>query len=78
MNKYNYKKSIKLVAVLNVLIDSSFQGVNRLFALSFEDNDDWKSYKQCYIPTVEIKGYNIAIDGRHFFDHSIKKFKSIW
>ena len=34
---------------LNVLIDPSFQGVNRLFALSFECDDVRKSYKQYYL-----------------------------
>ena len=52
---------------LNVLIDPSFQGVNRLFALSFECDDVRKSYKQYYLPTVEIKDYNVVIDGRNFY-----------
>ena len=31
---------------LDYLIDPSFQGVNRLFVLSFEDNAHQTSYKQ--------------------------------
>ena len=59
---------------LNVLIDPSFQGVNRLFALSFECDDVRKSYKQYYLPTVEIKDYNVVIDGRNFYQKK-KQFK---
>ena len=54
------------------LIDPSFQGVNRLFVLSFKCDDGRKSYKQYYLPTVEIKDYNIMIDGRNFFNQPIK------
>ena len=31
-----------------------------------------ESYKQYYLPTVEIKDYNIKIYGRNFFDQPIK------
>ena len=27
----------------------------------------WTSYKQYYLPTVELKDYNIMIDGKNFF-----------
>ena len=37
------------------LIDPSFQGVNRLFVLSFKDDDGRESRKQYYLPTVEKK-----------------------
>ena len=57
---------------LDLLIDPSFQGVNRLFVLSFKDDNGRKSYKQYYLPTVEIKNYNVMIDGRNFFDQPIK------
>ena len=39
---------------LDYLIDRSFQGVNRLFVLSFEDEAELISYKRYYLPTVEI------------------------
>ena len=59
---------------LYFLIDSSFQGVNRLFVLSFENEDDWESNKKHYLPTVEIINYNVMIDGRIFFDQSLKSY----
>ena len=57
---------------LDHLIDPSFQGVNRLFVLSFKDNNGRESQKQYYLPTVEIKDYNAAIDGSNVFEQSIK------
>ena len=38
--------------------------------MSFKD-DGRESYKQYYIPTVEIEDY-VVIDGRNFFDQPIK------
>ena len=47
---------------LDFLIDPSFQGVNSLFVLSFENENDQESYKRYYLPTVEIKDYNFMIE----------------
>ena len=38
---------------LDFLFNLSFQGVNRLFVLSFEDNDGRRSYKRYYLSPVE-------------------------
>ena len=40
---------------LDYIIDLSFQGVNILFALSFENITDRKVNTRYYIPKVEIK-----------------------
>ena len=74
-NKYLAKPELLAQnANLNYLIEPSFQGVNRLFALVFKhDNDnDWRIY---YIPNVEIKDYNVMIDGKNFFDQPVKNDK---
>ena len=61
---------------LNHLVEPSFQGVNRLFVLAFEnDDDDRTSDEEYYLPTVEIKDYNIVINGENFFDQPIKNNK---
>ena len=60
---------------LNHLIEPSFQGVNRLFVLAFENDDDRTSHDEYYLPTVEIKDYNIMINGENFFDQPIKNNK---
>ena len=56
---------------LNYLINPSFQGVSRLFVLSFKDEDDRISHSTYYLPKVELKDYNVMIDGRNFFDQPI-------
>ena len=74
INWNKYESSIKTIAqnrYLNYSINPSFQGVNRLFALSFENENDRTSRSTYYVPKVEIKDYNIVIDGRNFCDQPI-------
>ena len=40
--------------------------------MSFQDDDDQESPKQYHLPSVEIKDYNVMIDGRIFLDQTIK------
>ena len=56
---------------LNHLINPSFQGVNRLFVLSFENENDRTSQSTYYLPKVEIKDCNVMIDGKNVFDQPI-------
>ena len=56
---------------LNHLFNPSFQGVNRIFVLSFENEADRTSHSTYYLPKVEIKDYNVMIDGKNFFDQPI-------
>ena len=75
-NKYLAKPELLAQnANLNHLIEPSFQGVNRLFVLAFEDDAQRISNKRYYIPNVEIKDYNVMIDGKNFFDQPIKNNK---
>ena len=60
---------------LNHLVESSFQGVNKIFVLAFEDDDQRTSAKSYYLPNVEIKDHNIRINGENFFDQPIKDNK---
>ena len=46
--------------------------LKRLFILSFKDNDGRKNHKQYYLPTVEVKDYNLMINERNFFDQPIR------
>ena len=50
---------------LKHLINPCFQGVNRLFVLSFESEDQTKSHSTYYLPQVEIKDYKVMTDGRN-------------
>ena len=60
---------------LNHLVEPSFQGVNRPFVLAFENDTQTTSAKGYYLPTVEIKDYNIMINGENVFDQPIKNNK---
>ena len=57
------------------MIELSFQGVNRLFVLAFENDTQRTSSKSYYLPNVEIKNYNVMINGEIFFDQPIKNNK---
>ena len=48
------------------LIEPSFQGINRLFVLAFENDAQKTSNKRYYIVNVEIKDYNLMIDEKTF------------
>ena len=63
---------------LNHLVEPSFQRVNRLFVLAFENDDNRTSFDLYYLPTVEIKDYNIMINGENFFDQIIKNNKATY
>ena len=73
-NKYLSKP--KLLAQkpnLNHLVQPSFQGVNKLFVLAFENDTQRTVAKDYYLPKVEIKDCNVMINRENFFDQSIKK-----
>ena len=57
---------------LNYLIDPTFSNVNRLFVLSFENEENRTSFSEYYVPKVEIKDYNVIIDGKAFFEIPVK------
>ena len=80
-NKYRSKMTIQSNNNnLNYLIDPAFTKVNRLFVLSFEriagENNTTKdhrdSFSHYYVPNVEIKDFNVLIDGKSFFDLPVK------
>ena len=57
---------------LNILIDSTFTNVNRLFVLAYQTANDRQSYSQFYLPRVMVKDFNAIIDKLAFFDLLIK------
>ena len=60
---------------LNYLIDPTFMNVNRLFVLSFPRNnntDSRYSFSNYYVPKVRVNDFNVLIDGKRFFDLSVK------
>ena len=75
-NKYRFHMTVQPQNNnLNYLIDPTFTNVNRLFVLSFSRNilgDDRDSFSDYYVPNVEIKDFNVLIDGKSFFDLPVK------
>ena len=70
INWNKYQSDPKLYAqktYLNHLVDPSFQRVNRLIVLTFETENGRTSHSNYYLPKVEIKDYNVIIDGKNFF-----------
>ena len=61
---------------LNHLVESSFQGVNRLFVSAFENDAQRTSHSGYYLPNVEIKNYYIMINGENVFDQPIQNNKT--
>ena len=69
------------------LLDTFFQGVNRLFVLAFDSANDGdnkvetNSHSKYFLSRVDITNYNVLIDGRKFYDQSIndqiKKYDEI-
>ena len=58
------------------LLDSSFQGVKKLFALAYNNKEgdnqvSVDSYKKYFLPTVKIENYNIEVHGKIFYDQPI-------
>ena len=62
----------RLNQYLDFLIDPSFQRVNRLFVLLFENGVDRKVHTGYYLPKVEIKDYIVMIDTKNFFEQPVK------
>ena len=60
---------------LNHLIDPVFTNVNRLFVSSFARTDatnNRDTFSDYYVPNVDIKDFNVLIDGKIFFDFPVK------
>ena len=69
------------------LLDSSYQGVKRLFVLAYDNTAgnnqvSIDSFKKYFLPRVKIENYNIEIDGRNVYDQpvndSIKQYNEVY
>ena len=81
INWNKYKSNVKTFAqnrYLNYLNNPSFQGVNRLCVLSFENENDRTSHSTYYLPKIEIKDYNVMVDGRYVFDQPINNMNNTY
>ena len=56
-------------------LDPSFLGVNRLFIMAYSREDDQATRngrRKYYLPRIDLKKYNVIIDGRNFYDNPIE------
>ena len=79
-NKYKVidNKVVEIAAAngekyIRELLDSSWQGVKRLFVLAYNNKEDddkvsVDSFKKHFLPRFKIENYNIEIDERNFYD----------
>ena len=82
-NKYQSEPTLQtLKRYLNHLTDPSFQRIQIFFVSSFENDAYLRSYKQYFLPTVEIKDNNVKIDESNIFDRPMKNdsitYGTIW
>ena len=57
------------------MIDPTFNKVNRVFVFSFENEYDRMTFSQYYTPNVEIKDFNVLINGTSFFGVAVKNIE---
>ena len=76
-NEYKLKIKTKEADANNLKIlplDASFQGVNRLFVLAFDNTNNGDNkvererHRKYFYPRVDITNYNVLIDGRNLDD----------
>ena len=57
-------------------LDPSFQGVNRLFVMAYSTADKNQptrnGQQKYYLPRIDLKKYNVIIDGRNFYNNPIE------
>ena len=79
-NEYKSKIETKVGDANNLKgfpLDASFQGVNRLFVLAFDNTNNGAnrverdSLRKYFLARVNITSYNVLIDGRNFYDQPI-------
>ena len=71
---------------LNYLIDPTFTNVKRFFILLFQriaaENNTTKdhrdSFSHYYVPNVQIKDFNVLIDGKSFLDLPVKNEEKVY
>ena len=77
-NEYKTKEQTENAdanATKYINLNLSFQGVNRLFIMAYnrEAGQPTRNGRQkYYLPRIDLKKYNVIIDGRNFYDSPIE------
>ena len=82
-NEYKTKGQDKDADVNNfkyISLDPSFRGVNRLFAMVYDNNNANRptrnGQKKYYLPRIDLNKYNVTIDGRNFYYNPIENIEN--
>ena len=85
-NEYKSKIETKEADANNIKrfpLDASFDGVNRLFVLAFDNTNNGntkverESHRKYFFPRVDVTNYNVLIDSRNFYDQPVNdQFKN--
>ena len=62
-------------AVKYISLDPSFQSVNRFFIMAYSraaGQPNRNSQQKYYLPRIDLKKYNVIIDGRNFYDNPVE------
>ena len=62
-------------SVRNIILDPCFQGVNRLFVMAYNSENGQPTrngQQKYYLWRIDLKEYNVIIDGRNFYDNPIE------
>ena len=78
-NEYKTKEQTENAdanVVKYINLDPSFQGVNRLFLMAYSRADNNQATRngqqKYYLPRIDLKKYNVIVDGRNFYDNPIE------
>ena len=78
-NEYKTKEQTENAdanAVKYINLDPSFQDVNRLFLMAYSRADNNQATRngqqKYYLSRIDLKKYNVIIDGRNFYDNPIE------
>ena len=78
-NEYKTKEQTENTdanAVKYINLDPSFQGANRLFLIAYSRADNNQATRngqqKYYLPRIDLKKYNVVIDGRNFYENPIE------
>ena len=63
---------------LDYSVDSSFQRVNMVFVLSFQNGALRIVQTEYFLQTIKIEDYNDMINGRKFLDQAVKNDAKTW
>ena len=74
--KQKNKMKMLMLICLNIPLDPSFQGVNRLFVMAYSRADNNQptrnGQRKYYLPRIALNKYNVIIDGKIFYDNPIE------